>query len=210
MVKDVREQKQLHLKATGANFEEEESARLLHNLVDLYNSSSTKLAFLKPDCSTSLPTACQLDRLERQKRKHTVSIAREAGLMGQTLALKRMCDRPVSITSSEATDPESQEVLDKNEELDSPSPLQKQRRISKAHIGEKLVSRLNKLIDIHAMALDAGSSQPHVDEAESFKSKVGQLRSDVEGVRNNLNGLNKKVDMMLQMLMQQRGLDLSL
>ncbi|CBQ71294.1 conserved hypothetical Ustilaginaceae-specific protein [Sporisorium reilianum SRZ2] len=209
MVKDVREQKQLHLKATGANFEEEESARLLHNLVDLYNSSSTKLAFLKPDCNTSLPTASQLD-LERQKRKHAVSIAREAGLMGQTLALKRMCDRPVSITSSEATDPESQEVLGNDEELDSPSPLQKRRQTSKAHIGEKLVSGLNKLIDIHASALDAGSSQPHVDKAESIKSEVGQLRSDVEGVRNNLNGLNKKVDMMLQMLMQQRGLDPSL
>ncbi|SJX63930.1 uncharacterized protein SRS1_25034 [Sporisorium reilianum f. sp. reilianum] len=60
MVKDVKDQKQLRLKATGANFDKEEGYQLLYNLVNLYNTSPFKLAFLKPQDNMP-PSSSQVD-----------------------------------------------------------------------------------------------------------------------------------------------------
>lgn len=107
----VRDQKQLRLRATGANFDEDEVYQLLYNLVYLYNASPLKLAFLKPqDDNPTPPSSSLADRHECQKRKQAMTVARQAGLTGQTLALQRLRDRRRSTTSDSMED-ESQEPL---------------------------------------------------------------------------------------------------
>nr|QBH67586.1 hypothetical protein UEMT_2052 [Ustilago esculenta] len=142
MVKDVREQKNLHLKATGANFNEDEVYATLYNLVGLYNASALKLVFLKlQDTPVSPPPSSQMDHIHHQKHKQAVSAACEAGQTGQTLALQRLCDHQLSGTSldntSESPDPQV-DLGEDNDETHSSfhsqiSPVQKRRRTPKQY-----------------------------------------------------------------------------
>ncbi|SJX62392.1 uncharacterized protein SRS1_17412 [Sporisorium reilianum f. sp. reilianum] len=210
MVKDVRDQKQLQLKATGANFDKEEGYQLLYNLVNLYNTSPFKLAFLKPQDNTP-PSSSQVDCHLCQKRKAAVSAACLAGLTGQTLACQRMRDRQVSISSSDTVDNESQETLGDQEE-DNPTsaqatPTQKQRKTPKMQIGELLVNGLNKLINLQASSLSRENNQGLGFSHSLQEQEVASIKSQVSQLQSNMTGINQKMDTVLHLLMQQQSSD---
>ncbi|CBQ72912.1 conserved hypothetical protein [Sporisorium reilianum SRZ2] len=210
MVKDVQEQKQVCLKATGANFDEEALFATLYNLVNLYNTSSIKLAFLKSQNTFTTPT--QLERIQRQKRKQAVSVAAEAGQTGQTLALQRLRDRQ---TSASLESPESQEMQADAEAESEPdnrrssslshaSPTPKRRRTPKAQIGADLVEGINKLIYLQASALGK-DQQPDTTMSQHSEHEVGQIKSQVSQLQSDVAGINGKMDVLIQLLMQQQS-----
>lgn len=207
LVKDVRAQKSLRLRATGANFDEDALFGTLYNLVDLYSASTTKMAFLKPQDTVEPLLPSQVERIQRQKRKHAVSVAREAGQTGQTLALQRMRARQsASATWDRAESPDTQ-VIDTDMEHDvedapsmsasTASPVQKRRRTAKAQIGESLVEAAQRLIFMQTSSSSSSHSATTQQEVGKIRSQVSQLQSDVAGI-------NGKMDVLIQMLMQQR------
>ncbi|SJX62747.1 uncharacterized protein SRS1_11005 [Sporisorium reilianum f. sp. reilianum] len=210
MVKDVREQKQVCLKATGANFDEEALFAMLYNLVDLYNTSSIKLAFLKSQDTFTTPT--QLERIQRQKRKQAVSVACEAGQTGQTLALQRLRDQQTSasLESPESQDDqadaeaESEPDNRRSSSLSHASPTPKQRRTPKSQIGADLVEGINKLIYLQASALGK-DQQPDTTMSQHSEHEVGQIKSQVSQLQSNVAGINGKMDVLIQLLMQQQS-----
>ncbi|CDR88435.1 uncharacterized protein SPSC_04262 [Sporisorium scitamineum] len=156
MLKDVKEKKVHSLKATGANFNENEAYATLYNLVDLYNASKMKFSFLKP----VEPLAVQIERFQWQKRKQAVSQAWEAGQTGQTLALQRLRDWQISSTPTDGLADEDQSALgdDDNEDSQSSasqltSPAQKRHKTHKTQIEEMLINTLDKLVEMQAKAL---------------------------------------------------------
>lgn len=91
LLRDVHDKKTKSLKATGANFSQNKAYATLYNLVDLYNTSSFKLSFLKPvEIPSSTSLASQQEHVQQQKWKQAVSDAHETGQIGQTLALQRL------------------------------------------------------------------------------------------------------------------------
>ncbi|SJX65097.1 uncharacterized protein SRS1_25015 [Sporisorium reilianum f. sp. reilianum] len=204
MLEGVKEKKVCSLKATGANFNKDKAYATLYNLVDLYNASKIKLSFLKP--AESL--AAHKERIQRQKQKQVVSQAREAGQMGQTLALQRLQDRTISSMPSDIlanNSPNTLEGEDENDDAQSSasqltSPAQKRHKTHKMQIGETLISMLDKLVNMQAKALSrderqATSPSPSAD-VDKLKDQVSQLQSDMAG-------MNQKIDALLQMVMQQ-------
>lgn len=212
MVHDVRSQKQLRLRATGANFDEDEAYRLLYNLVDSYNTSSLKLAFLKPhEKDDHRPASSPIGRHQTTlKRKQSVSLAREAGLTGQPLALQRHRDRQHASTSQDSQDDEDQDGTGETDDGSSThtSPAQKRRRMLQMQISDTLVKGVNRLIDLHAATFVHGSQQNHGtsqssdQEVAAIRSQVSQLQTEVTGINQEVSGISSKIDMVLRMLMQ--------
>lgn len=212
LLRDVRDKKTKSLKATGANFSQDDAYAALYNLVDLYNASSFKLSFLKPiDIPSSSSLASQQERVQRLKRKRAISDAREAGQTGQTLVLQRLCNRRNSQNSASALDGNlgsSQAPPttfdDDNESATSSSPLaQKRRRTSKFEVGEKLFNTLDKLMDMQAAVLNL-DRQRCSTPAASDDADVSLLKLQVSQLQSDMMGINDKVDAVLNLLMQQQ------
>lgn len=209
MLKDVREQKRQSLKATGANFDEDDAYSMLYHLVEVNTALPLKLAFLKPFEPSPSPSS-QLDQVQKQKRKQAVNAAREAGQTGQTLALQRLRDQHLSLTS-DSTGTEGHGTateMDEDDEEQLPSslglasPTQKKRKTTKTQHVDALVKTLDHLVDLQATVLSQSGSHRN-EAAQSPSQEVTCLKDQVSQLQMDMADINSMMDAVLNMFMQQ-------